>query len=80
MTQTPPTRDARLWETAARTAAAHTAASRDLETFLRRLPAVLEPADFAEYANLLAHEQAFRIDRDTAMSALGLTTPSIEPE
>lgn len=80
MTHVPPIRDARAREAAGRTAAAHTAASRDLEAFLRRAPSVLTPADIAEYANLLAREQAIRIDRDAAMGALGLFAPSIEPE
>jgi len=58
----------------------HTAASGDLEEFLRRVPAVPDPADLTEYAALLAREQAVRAQRDEAAAALGLTIPSVEPE
>lgn len=61
-------------------AALHTAASGDLEEFLRRAPAVPDPADITEYAALLAREQAVRGQRDDAAAALGLTVPSVEPE
>lgn len=70
MTQQPPS-DA---------AGAHTAASTDLEEFLRRVPDVPDPADFAEYAALLGREQAIRAERDEAINALGLAAPSVEPE
>ena len=61
-------------------AAAHTAASRDVETFLRRLPEVPDPADITEYANLLSREERARADRQAAADAAGLEIPSMESE
>jgi hypothetical protein len=61
-------------------AAAHTAASADVETFLRRLPQVPEPADITEYAALLSREERARADRQSAADAAGLQLPSMEPE
>lgn len=72
--------DAADREAARRVSAMHTAASGDIETFLRGVPSVPEPADIAEYATLIAREQAIRAQRDTALNALGLEAPSIEPE
>lgn len=63
-----------------RAAAAHTAAAADLEQFLSRAPDVPDPADIAEYAALLAREQAVRAERDEAANAIGLAAPSVEPE
>jgi hypothetical protein len=63
---------------ARKAAAAHTAASRDLEAFLRRLPEVPEPEHIAEYANLLAREEEIRAERLEAIAAYGLEAPSIE--
>jgi hypothetical protein len=79
MTQRPPS-DAADRPRAVRAAEAHTAASADLEEFLRRVPAVSDPADVAEYAALLGREEAIRAERDDAVSAIGLEAPSIEPE
>ncbi|MDM4718892.1 hypothetical protein QTQ03_04495 [Micromonospora sp. WMMA1363] len=59
-------------------AAAHTAAARDVESFLRRLPEVPDPADVTEYANLLAREEQTRADREVAADAAGLTVGSLE--
>jgi hypothetical protein len=67
-------------ETARRIAAAHTAASRDVEAFLRRVAAVPTLADIAEYANLLAREEAFRDERQDAAEATGLDVPTIAGE
>ena len=67
-------------ESARRAAAAHTAASRDVEAFLRRVPAVPGPAELAEYAALLAREEAARADRDDLVDAAGLTAPSVGRE
>lgn len=67
-------------ERARRAAEAHTAASGDLEEFLRRVPAVPDPADIAEYAALIGREQAIRAERDEALNAVGLAAPSVEPE
>ncbi|GAA2713321.1 hypothetical protein ACFY2R_24125 [Micromonospora olivasterospora] len=61
-------------------AAAHTAASDDVETFLRRLPEVPNPADITEYANLLSREELARADRQAAADAAGLQLPSRESE
>jgi hypothetical protein len=67
-------------ESAWRAAAAHTAASRDVEAFLRRVPAVPGAAEIAEYAALLAREEAARADRDDLVDAAGLTTPTVGRE
>lgn len=67
-------------ETARRIAAAHTAASRDVEAFLRRVPALPTPADVAEYTTLVAREESIRADRQTAAEAAGLAAPSVESE
>ncbi|MFY1692387.1 hypothetical protein [Plantactinospora sp. WMMB782] len=64
-------------ETVRRAAAAHTAASRDVEAFLRRLSAQPSPEDVAEYAALLAREEALRVERTDAAEAAGLDVPSI---
>ncbi|MEN3613557.1 hypothetical protein [Plantactinospora sp. ZYX-F-223] len=64
-------------ETVRRVAAAHTAASRDVEAFLRRVPALPSPEDIAEYAALLAREEALRTERTDAADAAGLNVPSI---
>ncbi|MEH1102766.1 hypothetical protein [Micromonospora sp. CPCC 205561] len=67
-------------ETLRQAAAAHTAAARDVETFLRRLPEVPDPADVTEYANLLTREERARGDREAAADAAGLTIGSLESE
>ncbi len=59
-------------------ATAHTAASEDVETFLRGLPEVPEPTDITEYANLLSREERARADRQAAADAAGLQLPSME--
>ncbi|GAB3842151.1 hypothetical protein ACFFMR_27690 [Micromonospora andamanensis] len=61
-------------------AAAHTAAVRESEAFLRRLPEVPDPADLAEYANLLTREEQTRADRQAAADAAGLAIASLEAE
>ncbi|MEU5940133.1 hypothetical protein ABZ807_13255 [Micromonospora sp. NPDC047548] len=61
-------------------AATHTAASHDLESFLRRLPEVPDPADITEYATLLSQEERARVDRQAAADAAGLQLPSMESE
>jgi hypothetical protein len=65
-------------EAARKAAAAHTAASRDLEAFFRHLPEVPEPQHIAEYAALLAREEERRAERLDAVEAYGLSAPSIE--
>jgi hypothetical protein len=79
MTQQPSS-DAADRQRAQRAAGAHSAASADLEEFLRRAPEVPDPADIAEYAALLGREQAIRAERDGAVNAMGLAVPSVEPE
>ncbi|SCL28495.1 hypothetical protein GA0070624_3704 [Micromonospora rhizosphaerae] len=61
-------------------ATVHTAASADVEAFLRRLPEVPDPADITEYANLLSREEQARADRQAAADAAGLQLPSLESE
>ncbi|MEU4781708.1 hypothetical protein [Micromonospora sp. NPDC023633] len=61
-------------------AAAHTAAARDVEAFLRRLPEMPDPADVTEYANLLTREERARADREAAADAAGLTIGSLESD
>jgi hypothetical protein len=80
MSEQPRIPDPLLRKTAQRTAAAHTAASRDLEDFLRHVPSTPTAADIAEYANLIARERALRIDRDAAINALGLDASTVEPD
>ncbi|WP_420116478.1 hypothetical protein [Micromonospora sp.] len=63
-----------------RAASAHTAAARDVETFLRRLPEVPDPADITEYATLLTREEQTRTERQDAADAAGLQLPSLESE
>ncbi|SBT41737.1 hypothetical protein [Micromonospora narathiwatensis] len=61
-------------------AATHSAASEDVETFLRRLPEVPDATDITEYANLLSREERARADRQAAADAAGLQLPSMESE
>ncbi|MBM0256515.1 hypothetical protein ACFT9M_07940 [Micromonospora purpureochromogenes] len=61
-------------------AAAHSAAVRDLEAFLRRLPEVPDPADITEYANLLTREEQTRAERQALATAAGLELPSLGTE
>ncbi|MEV4828499.1 hypothetical protein AB0K25_09270 [Micromonospora sp. NPDC049257] len=63
-----------------RAATAHTAAARDVETFLRRLPEVPDPADITEYATLLTREEQTRAERQDAADAAGLQLPSLGSE
>lgn len=73
-TTTAPPGDGR--EDLRRVAAAHTAASRDLEALVRRLPTTPNPSDIAEYATLLAREETLRAQRAAAASAVGIQLPS----
>ncbi|WP_431729392.1 hypothetical protein [Verrucosispora sp. TAA-831] len=63
-----------------RAAAAHTAAVREVEAFLRRVPEVPDPADLAEYANLITREEQTRAERQAAGEAVGLTIGSLGSE
>ncbi len=53
-------------------------AAADLEEFAERMSAVLDPAQRAEYAALLARDEESRSRRQDAFDALGLGIPSIE--
>jgi type VI protein secretion system component VasF len=65
----------------AREAARHAAhAAADLLTFAERMSPVLDPAQEAEYAALLARDEEARADRQEAFDALGLSVPSLEEE
>lgn len=61
-------------------AAAHGAAkaATDLARFLDGASAGQDPAQLAEFAVLLAREEASRAERDDACAAIGLAAPSIE--
>ncbi|MEH0845213.1 hypothetical protein V6U81_22755 [Micromonospora sp. CPCC 205711] len=61
-------------------AAAHSAAVRDVEAFLRRLPEVPAAADITEYATLLAREEQTRGERQATADAAGLQLPSVGTE
>ncbi|WP_433528653.1 hypothetical protein ACQPYA_20160 [Micromonospora sp. CA-263727] len=61
-------------------AAAHTAAVREVEAFLRRLPEVPDPADLTEYAALLSREEQTRADRQAVAETAGLAMASLETE
>ncbi|MFC8848195.1 MULTISPECIES: hypothetical protein [unclassified Micromonospora] len=78
MTNAQPTADDR--ETLRVAAAAHSAAARDVEAFLRRLPEVPGPADVTEYATLLSREKRARGDLQAAADAVGLKIGSMESE
>ncbi|MFG1954951.1 hypothetical protein [Micromonospora sp. NPDC048830] len=78
MTDLQPSPDDR--ETLRRAAAAHSAASQDVEAFLRRLPQVPDPADLTEYATLLSREERARGARQAAADAAGLQIGTMESE
>jgi hypothetical protein len=78
MTDTAPRDGVDDREAARRAAAAYTAATRDLEAFLRRISPVPTAAEIVEYTALVAVEEARRGDRQSALDALGLTAPSID--
>ncbi|WP_320066299.1 hypothetical protein [Micromonospora sp. RTGN7] len=78
MTDPHPNADDR--ETLRAAAAAHTAASRNVEAFLRRLPQVPDPTDIIEYATLLSREERALDDRQAAADAAGLEIDSLESE
>jgi hypothetical protein len=64
-----------------REAARHAArAAADLATFADRLSPVLDAAQRAEYAALLARDDETRQDRQSAFDRLGLAIPSVEEQ
>jgi hypothetical protein len=61
-----------------RAAELHTRAVRDMERFIAGLDGSPDPATIAEYASLLAREEATLADRQDLLSALGLEAPSVQ--
>jgi len=55
-------------------------AAADLAEFAQRMSPVLEPAQRAEYAALLARDEDTRARRQDAFDALDLGVPSLEEE
>ena len=55
-------------------------AAADLAEFAERMSAVLEPAQRAEYAALLARDEETRSRRQGAFDALNLGIPSLDEE
>lgn len=63
---------------ARRAAQAAVKAAEDLAGFLNQASAVPDPAQLAEYANLLARDESARAIRDEACAAAGLEAASIQ--
>jgi hypothetical protein len=70
--------DEDLLRRARRAAELHMVAVRDMERFIAGLDAAPDPGRIAEYASLLAREEATLADREDALAALGLEAPSVE--
>jgi len=64
---------------ARRTAELHVNAVRDMERFIERFDGTPDAAAIAEYAQLLAREEATLADRQELLAALALEAPSVEP-
>lgn len=64
---------------ARRAAEQHTGAVRDMERFIEGFGGTPDAAALAEYAGLLAREEATRADRQDRLAELGLEAPSVEP-
>lgn len=64
---------------ARRAAELHLDAVRDMERFIERFGGTPDAAAIAEYATLLAREEATRADRQELLAALALEAPSVEP-
>ncbi|GAA4467673.1 hypothetical protein [Phytohabitans houttuyneae] len=62
-----------------RAAEAHTGAVRDMARFIEGFDGAPDAAALAEYAGLLAREEATRAERQDLLAALGLEAPSVEP-
>ena len=63
----------------ARTAVqAEVRAVAQLAEFADRLSPVVDPAELAEYDNLVARDAAARVNRQNAFAQLGLPVPSVE--
>jgi hypothetical protein len=64
---------------ARRAAELHTGAVRDMERFIAGFGGTPDAAAVAEYAALLAREEATLADRQELLAALALEAPSVEP-
>lgn len=64
---------------ARRAAELHLGAVWDMERFIERFGGTPDAAALAEYATLLAREEATRADRQDLLSDLALEAPSVEP-
>jgi hypothetical protein len=59
-------------------AKAEVRAVAQLAEFADRLSPVVDPAELAEYDNLVGREAAARVNRQNAFERLGLPVPSVE--
>jgi hypothetical protein len=64
---------------ARRAAELHVGAVREMERFIERFSGTPDAAALAEYATLLAREEATRADRQDLLATLALEAPSVEP-
>lgn len=64
---------------ARRAAELHTQAVRDMERFIAGVDGAPDVGTIAEYASLLAREEATRAERQEILAGLGLEAPSVEP-
>jgi hypothetical protein len=71
--------DEDLLARARRAAEQHTQAVRDTARFIAGLSGSPDSGQIAEYANLLAREEATLAERQDIMADLGLEAPSVEP-
>ncbi|MFC0527849.1 hypothetical protein [Phytohabitans kaempferiae] len=71
--------DADILLRARQAAELHTRAVRDMEQFVDDFAGTPDAAVLAEYASLLAREEATRTGRQEMLAALGLEAPSVEP-
>ncbi|WFE29922.1 hypothetical protein O7623_12380 [Solwaraspora sp. WMMD791] len=65
---------------AVRAARAHAEATAQTARYLDRTGALPDPADVAEYANLLAREELTRDERADALRLAGLDVPSLDAD
>jgi hypothetical protein len=63
---------------ARRAAQLHTTAVGDMERFVEGFDGTPDAAALAQFAELLAREEATRADRQDALAELGLEAPSVE--
>lgn len=70
--------DEDLLTRARRAAEQHTQAVRDTARFIAGLDGSADTGQIAEYANLLAREEATLAERQEIMTDLGLEAPSVE--